>query len=140
MSLEEEQARQRASEQAPETASSTLAPVTEDMDAEPSSQQPADLASKGSMVLPGAESINGVGEGATDEHEQEMQARAFALSQQGESHRAGNPDATSDLNNPRGKTEPSEIPTIATSNQDGDEEMTEEEAIAKAIEMSLKKK
>ena len=134
MSLEEEQARQRAAEGASGSAATDLPAVAEASEettpqagaaistAETTAPPapPGGLSSKGSLVLPGADALTGTGPAAQDESEEAMLQQAIALSQGGD-------QGSSSL----GRDEDVEM-------GDGDEEMDEEEAIARAIEMSLK--
>jgi 26S proteasome regulatory subunit N10 len=124
MSLEEEQARQRAVDGT--SAAPDLAAVPEATEETPLlAEESAPLAtsampSRGSLVLPGADPITGTGPAATDESEEALLQQAIALS------KAGNIDSINDEDVEMGD------------NADDDEDMDEEEAIARAIEMSLK--
>lgn len=139
MSLEEEQARQRAAEGTSVSAATDLPPVLEANDetmagttstaaaaATPPLPQPTSTAassllpSKGSLVLPGADAISGSGTAATDESEEAMLQQAIALSKGGGDQIGDSRDEDVEMGD------------------EGDEEMDEEEAIARAIEMSLK--
>lgn len=131
MSLEEEQARQRATEGGSGPAESAEASLSTNQD--PSIAQQANqtktegsnakMPSAGSLVLPGADAITGAGKAASDEGENAMLQQAIALSR-------GNHDVEG------GAKEDVDMDTQVR--QDEDEEMDEEEAIARAIEMSLK--
>lgn len=120
MSLEEEQARQRAAEggSAPTELPTVSESVTESTSAvvEPHGKLP----SAGSLVLPGADAIAGAGNAASDESENAMLQQAIALSR---GNQGGQGDVEMDTKDQQ---------------HDEDEEMDEEEAIARAIEMSLK--
>jgi len=113
MSLEEEQARQRAANDNPSTAPET---------------NTAESAA-GSLVPPDAPPQAGTAGEHTDanenaQHENDMLQQALALS------RGENEQMDTEPEQPRA--------TVAGMNEgDQDEEMTEEEAIARAIEMSL---
>ena len=118
MSLEEEQARQRASAQTTaEGAAGSLVP----RDAPP---------------ITGTE---GMQTDANDDakNEQALLEQALALSQGGNAS-SNEPAASSSSNIPSGNTIETSRATVAGLNEgDEDEEMTEEDAIARAIEMSL---
>lgn len=142
MSLEEEQARQRAAEGASASTATDLPTVVEGSEATAATTAPipittgsTGLPTTGSLVLPGAPSITGAGPAASDESEEALLQQAIALSK-------GNTDSSTSTNVPGAAS----IATTATTKDedvemgdDGeDEEMDEEEAIARAIEMSLK--
>ena len=146
MSLEEEQARQRANEQASSGASGSASlPATAEANVAPSSalaptapQQQATSVSpagKGSLVADGAESITGTGKGADDQDEEAMLARALALSQQ--SQDTGDVEMSTALQSSSSVANENQP---AAGDQAEEEELTEEEAIARAIEMSLQSK
>ncbi|PWN51130.1 hypothetical protein IE53DRAFT_368322 [Violaceomyces palustris] len=152
MSLEEEQARQRAAEAASSSSNPpTLPTVAEGAEASsstsagndvdgppPAPQLSAGIHGKGSLIAEGAESIAGVGEDANDESEEAMLAKAIALSQAGVNPSVAGKDE--DVEMAAAEPEPTAPAraTVAGANEgDEDEEMTEEEAIARAIEMSL---
>ncbi|MCO5585155.1 hypothetical protein L7F22_039087 [Adiantum nelumboides] len=124
MSLEEEQARQRAAEGG--SAPTELPTVSESANESSSAvlESTTKLPSAGSLVLPGADAITGAGNAALDEGEDAMLQQAIALSR---GNQAGEVDAKENM----------DIDT-KHQEQDEDEEMDEEEAIARAIEMSLK--
>lgn len=122
MSLEEEQARQRAAEGTSTSTAPDLPSIPEAAKTDaPSDSKPA-LPSTGSLVLPGADAISGTGEAAQDENEDAMLKQALALSQG---------QAAADT---QAKDEDVEM-----GEQADDDDVDEEEAIARAIEMSLKK-
>ncbi|CDS01993.1 probable 26S proteasome regulatory subunit Rpn10 [Sporisorium scitamineum] len=141
LSLEEEQARQRAAEgtssgsQAP-----TLPTVSEGTEGATAATQAgssgaaAGLAGSGSMVVRGAESITGEGHNADDQTEEAMLQKAIALSQ------AGDASHTNDEDVDMTSAEPSGARRAVVAGQgegEEDEEMDEDEAIARAIQMSL---
>lgn len=125
MSLEEEQARQRAvdgTSAAPDLAAVPEATEETPLLADDSAPLAASvLPSRGSLVLPGADPITGTGPAATDESEEALLQQAIALS------KAGIVDSIHD-----------EDVEMGDNAEDDDEDMDEEEAIARAIEMSLK--
>lgn len=153
MSLEEEQARQRAAE-ATSSAQPSLAPVAETAEtrgplattsapttattrapaATGPTAAPSTMPSGGSLVPPSADDISGAGLSAADESEDGMLQRALALSR-------GPHDGHEDVEmGADGQTEEQRHNTAfaaASGSHDEDEEMTEEEAIAHAIQMSL---
>lgn len=139
LSLEEEQARQRAVEGSSGSQAPTLPTVSEGT--ESSAPAPATasstaggLAASGSMVLPGAESITGEGRNADDESEEAMLQKAIALSQAGEASHTHDEDVD------MASAEPSAGRRAVVAGQgqgEEDEEMDEDEAIARAIQMSL---
>lgn len=150
MSLEEEQARQRAAEGSQSATQLPLSAGTEAAQGEtgPSSAtesqaclshgtpQPADgTPSERPLVLPLADDRTGQATSA-DDSEHSILQRALALSK-GEADRDGDIDMAG---NPIGSREAAESSADGHSEGDcagGDEEMTEEEAIAHAIQMSL---
>ncbi|UZJ54194.1 hypothetical protein CBS101457_003514 [Exobasidium rhododendri] len=151
MSLEEEQARQRAAEGTSASAASEVPSVAEANASDETSMAgettttrraaaaaaeaeataptgttvPSSLVapSTGSLVLPGADAITGSGLAATDESEEAMLQQAIALSQGGNTNQATG-----------GRDEDVEM----GEGEEGEDDMDEEEAIARAIEMSLK--
>ncbi|EPQ30813.1 uncharacterized protein PFL1_01712 [Pseudozyma flocculosa PF-1] len=138
MSLEEEQARQRAAENASGTQGSTLPTVSEGAEssaiaavAAPSAS--TGLAGSGSMVAHGAEAITGEGANADDESEEAMLQKAIALSQAG----AGDEDVEMAAADPDAGKGSGKAVVAGQHEGDEDEEMDEDEAIARAIEMSL---
>ncbi|KAJ1031266.1 hypothetical protein NDA18_002484 [Ustilago nuda] len=139
LSLEEEQARQRAAEGTSRSQAPTLPTVTEGTEGNaPAVAGTADvaggLAGSGSMVLRGAESITGEGHNADDESEEAMLQKAIALSQAGETSQSNDEDVD------MASAEPSagRRAVVAGAGEDEeDEEMDEDEAIARAIQMSL---
>ncbi|KAN0065339.1 proteasome regulatory particle base subunit rpn10 [Thecaphora frezii] len=151
MSLEEEQARQRAAENATGSQGSSLPTVSEG--AEGSAQATKATASSsgglpgsGSMVAKGAESITGEGANADDESEEAMLQKAIALSQAGASDGSGSATKDEDVEMAAADSEAAGKgagtgagkAVVAGANEgDEDEEMDEDEAIARAIEMSL---
>ncbi|KDN37230.1 hypothetical protein K437DRAFT_252013 [Tilletiaria anomala UBC 951] len=146
MSLEEEQARQRATVQ---SSSVSAAPVLSSVGEEPrtrtedggSAPEPALLAGRGSLIVTGAESITGAGNDAHDADEEAMLARALALSQRVEPKQSEDAEMAAATSSALDKADSSNSDDRTECNpQDDDEEMTEEEAIARAIEMSLQKK
>lgn len=135
MSLEEEQARQRAAESATSGSQATpLPPVAER--AEGSSA--GGLAGSGSLVAKGAESILGEGANADDESEEAMLQKAIALSQGGGGDASTkDEDVDMDADESDGTRAIGKAFVAGRSQGDDDEEMDEDEAIARAIEMSL---
>lgn len=139
LSLEEEQARQRAAEGTSRSQAPTLPTVTEGTEGNaPAVAGTADvaggLAGSGSMVPRGAESITGEGHNADDESEEAMLQKAIALSQAGETSQSNDEDVD------MASAEPSagRRAVVAGAGEDEeDEEMDEDEAIARAIQMSL---
>lgn len=86
------------------------------------------------MVPRGAESITGEGHNADDESEEAMLQKAIALSQAGEGSKTNDEDVD------MASAEPSSGPRAVVAGQvegEEDEEMDEDEAIARAIQMSL---
>lgn len=85
------------------------------------------------MVPRGAESITGEGHNADDESEEDMLQKAIALSQ------AGGGSNTVDEDVDMGAADAGAAGRAIVAGQDGeeDEEMDEDEAIARAIQMSL---
>ena len=91
------------------------------------------MAGSGSMVPKGAESITGEGHNADDESEEAMLQKAIALSQAGEAK-------TNDEDVDMTSAEPSGGRRAVVAGQvegEEDDEMDEDEAIARAIQMSL---
>ncbi|SOV08066.1 probable 26S proteasome regulatory subunit Rpn10 [Ustilago sp. UG-2017a] len=139
LSLEEEQARQRAAEGTSRSQAPTLPTVTEGTEGNaPAVAGTADvaggLAGSGSMVPRGAESITGEGHNADDESEEAMLQKAIALSQACETSQSNDEDVD------MASAEPSagRRAVVAGAGEDEeDEEMDEDEAIARAIQMSL---
>ena len=141
LSLEEEQARQRAAEgstgsQAP--ALPTVSETSETNTSAPSndagsSDRPG-LASTGSMVVEGAEAITGEGHNADNESEESMLQKAILLSQAGASSATKDEDVDMTSADP---SEPVRAVVAGEAQNDDDEEMDEDEAIARAIQMSL---
>ncbi|KAJ1019974.1 hypothetical protein NDA16_004255 [Ustilago loliicola] len=139
LSLEEEQARQRAAEGGSGSQAPTLATVTEGTEGNaPAVAGTADvaggLAGSGSMVPRGAESITGEGHNADDESEEAMLQKAIALSQAGETSQSNDEDVD------MASAEPSagrRAVVAGAGEGEEDEEMDEDEAIARAIQMSL---
>lgn len=142
MSLEEEQARQRTTEGSSGSQAPALPTVSEASESSASAPAPGTgpaatapgLPGSGSMVMQGAEPITGEGTGAHNDSEEEMLQKAIALSQAGASslHKEEDVDMTT--------AEASEAPRAVVAGQaegDEDEEMDEDEAIARAIQMSL---
>lgn len=131
MSLEEEQARQRAAEGGTAAPSGAMEVIAEDAESAALGTTPA-LPSSGSLVLSGADNIAGTGVAAQNTAEEEMLRQAIALSRGGGDTTTTSGDVGDvDMNNP---AELSGGQTL-----DEDEDMDEEEAIARAIEMSLRK-
>ncbi|KIS69910.1 putative 26S proteasome regulatory subunit Rpn10 [Mycosarcoma maydis] len=137
LSLEEEQARQRAAEGSSGSQVPSLPTVSEGAEnitaATGSAGPAAGLAGSGSMVPKGAESITGEGHNADDESEEAMLQKAIALSQAGEAK-------TNDEDVDMTSAEPSGGRRAVVAGQvegEEDEEMDEDEAIARAIQMSL---
>ncbi|PWN26253.1 hypothetical protein BDZ90DRAFT_265211 [Jaminaea rosea] len=162
MSLEEEQARQRAAEGSvaasgsnaaslptvseTQEAPSTTASASTSAAAPPQAGGPtapaAGMPSGGSLVPPGADALSGTSAGAGNDGEDDEDAmlqRALALSAQPQEEGQAVPTQTESAESGR-HDEDVEMggagATVAT-NEDEDEEMTEEEAIAHAIQMSL---
>ncbi|EST05944.1 Ubiquitin interacting motif [Kalmanozyma brasiliensis GHG001] len=139
LSLEEEQARQRAAEGTSGSQAPSLPTVSEASEvaapaaATAASRTAGGLAGSGSMVPRGAESITGEGHNAEDESEEDMLQKAIALSQ------AGGASASNDEDVDMASAEPSATRRAVVAGQEGeeDEEMDEDEAIARAIQMSL---
>ena len=139
LSLEEEQARQRAAEGSSGSQAPTLPTVSEGAEGNTAallagaSGAAGGLAGSGSMVPRGAESITGEGHNADDESEEAMLQKAIALSQAGEASHTTEEDVD------MASAEPSAGPraVVAGSQGEEDEEMDEDEAIARAIQMSL---
>lgn len=127
MSLEEEQARQRAA-QTSSAGSSSLPPVPEVV---PPSQSPSHNPERsGPSKGPDRGSL---GEAATDEEDEEaMLAKALALSQQGDTSEA----SPADVETASGGIERQAVQQA----EESEEGLSEEEAIAKAIQMSLNQK
>ncbi|GAC74711.1 hypothetical protein PANT_12d00102 [Moesziomyces antarcticus T-34] len=134
LSLEEEQARQRAAEGTSGSQAPSLPTVSEGTETSaPAAAAAAGLAGTGSMVPRGAESITGEGHNANDESEEAMLQKAIALSQ-------GVGSATNDEDVDMASAEPSAGRRAIVAGQgegEEDEEMDEDEAIARAIQMSL---
>ncbi len=141
LSLEEEQARQRASEGTSGSQAPTLPTVTEGAEvnapaaaAASGASAAASLAGSGSMVPRGAESITGEGHGADDESEEAMLQKAIALSQAGEASHT----TDEDVDMASAESSAGRRAVVAGSGEgEEDEEMDEDEAIARAIQMSL---
>jgi len=143
MSLEEEQARQRASEGGASGSGEALPPVAEGSEpsstttassAIPATPKPA-LAGSGSMIMQGAESIAGAGAAADDDSEDAELQRALALS----AGVGGEEDVEMASADDIAATATGGGTRATVVGADGeDEEMSEEDAIARAIEMSLK--
>ncbi|KAJ1031460.1 hypothetical protein NDA13_001853 [Ustilago tritici] len=139
LSLEEEQARQRAAEGTSRSQAPTLPTVTEGTEGNaPAVAGTADvaggLAGSGSMLPRGAESITGEGHNADDELEEAMLQKAIALSQAGETSQSNDEDVD------MASAEPSagrRAVVAGAGEGEEDEEMDEDEAIARAIQMSL---
>nr|QBH67463.1 putative 26S proteasome regulatory subunit Rpn10 [Ustilago esculenta] len=139
LSLEEEQARQRASEGASGSQAPTLPTVSEGAEVNATASVGASsavstLPGSGSMVLRGAESITGEGHNVEDESEEAMLQKAISLSRASETSHTndGDVDMTS--------AEPSagrRAVVVGQGEGEEDEEMDEDEAIARAIQMSL---
>ncbi|KAL4401681.1 proteasome regulatory particle base subunit Rpn10 [Malassezia pachydermatis] len=134
LSMEEEQARQRAAQQTEH--SEEAQPATEDdMTLAPEDRLPAEGAT-GSLVPVDAPSLAGTEGLHTDisdqaEREDALLQQALALSKGEAVPMEDEPMESNDTSTQRA--------TVAGMNEgDEDEEMTEEEAIARAIEMSLK--
>lgn len=151
MSLEEEQARQRAAEGA--SAAPDLPPISETgiepsaatettaMQSDAPTSSALGMPSKGSLVLPGADPLAGTGNASQDESEEAMLKQAIALSHSQDSQAVagqGRPESSSapreDQDLVMGEESAGQVAQAA----DEDEDMDEEEAIARAIEMSLK--
>lgn len=134
LSLEEEQARQRAAEGTSGSQAPTLPTVSEGAEVNAPAVAAAGLAGSGSMVPRGAESITGEGHNADDDSEEAMLQKAIALSQAGEASHTNDEDVDMDSAEPSGGRR---AVVAGAGEGEEDEEMDEDEAIARAIQMSL---
>lgn len=153
MSLEEEQARQRASEGGPASTAPELASVSENAAQESAAASsstagaPANttaaapgLPGTGSLIQPGAEAITGEGPAAHNQGEEDMLQRALALSKGGAGAASDSRDEDVAMGEGAGPGPgPGPGASAGGDDEEDDEDMDEEDAIARAIEMSLKK-
>ena len=128
LSLEEEQARQRAAQESQ--------PDGENPPSAPEAKHPAEGAT-GSLVPVDAPPLSGTSGLDTDmshqaENEDELLKQAIALSQQDSA-----PEPQEDVQMDSGESNQQRAVVAGPNEGDQDEEMTEEEAIARAIEMSM---
>lgn len=117
-----------------EGAEGTAAPAAAATSVGVSAAAAAGLAGSGSMVPRGAESITGEGHNADDESEEAMLQKAIALSQAGETSHSNDEDVDMTSAESSGARR-----AVVAGQAEGeeDEEMDEDEAIARAIQMSL---
>ncbi len=89
------------------------------------------------MVPRGAESITGEGHNADDESEEDMLQKAIALSQAGGGSNTVDEDVDMGAADAAGQAGAAGRAIVAGQDGEEDEEMDEDEAIARAIQMSL---